>query len=154
MKVNVKRIPVDGETLTGSEPAAIMELDETGVLFEREIDYEFHAQIQGHALLVTGSLETPATLQCSRCLKTFQLPLRVKQFVVHKELTGEDFVDLTENIREDIILELPQRALCRPDCRGLCPVCGKDLNTGTCKCVPAHGDLRWHALDQIKLKTK
>jgi len=152
MKVNVKRIPADGESLSGSEPASIMELDEPDVRFEKEVKYDLFAQVQGNALLVTGNLLTPATLRCSRCLKTFAQPVHVGQFVFHHELTGEDFVDLTSNIREDIILELPQRALCRLDCKGLCPVCGKDLNEGECQCKGSRGDLRWHALDQIKLK--
>ena len=152
MKINVKRIPVDGETLTGDEPASIMELDEPDIRFQRPVQYSFFAQVQGNALLVTGKLRTPATLRCSRCLKTFDQPVRVDEFVFHQELGGEDFVDLTANIREDIILELPQRALCQPDCRGLCPVCGKDLNDGACGCKPARGDLRWQALDQIKLR--
>jgi uncharacterized protein len=91
-------------------------------------------------------------LRCSRCLKVFRQPLQINQFVFHQELKGEDFVDLTENLREDIILELPQRALCRQDCQGLCPVCGRDLNEGPCKCQVKPGDLRWHALDNIKLK--
>jgi uncharacterized protein len=152
MKVNVKRIPADGEMLEGAEPPSIMELAEADLAFEREITYQFHAQIQNNALLVTGRLETPVTLRCSRCLEPFALPLKVPSFVFHKELAGEDFVDLTENIREDIILELPQRALCQTDCKGLCPVCGVNLNKNTCQCQPARGDLRWHALDQIKLK--
>jgi uncharacterized protein len=152
MKINVKRVPVDGESLSGKEPATIMELDEPDVRFQREVAYDFFVQVQGSALLVTGKLCAPATLRCSRCLKSFEKPLRVDQFVFHQELGGEDFVDLTANIREDIILELPQRALCRADCRGLCLVCGNDLNEGPCQCKPARGDLRWHALDQIKLK--
>jgi uncharacterized protein len=152
MKINVKRIPADGESLSGGEPSSIMELDEPDIRFEREVAYQFFAQVQGNALLVTGKLQTAATLRCSRCLKTFELPLRVSQFVFHQELTGEDFVDLTANIREDIILEIPQRALCQSGCKGLCPVCGKDLNEETCRCKPSRGDLRWHALDQIKLK--
>lgn len=152
MKVNVKRIPVDGEQLQGDEPASIMELDESDVRFEGVIKYDLHAQIQGNALLVTGKLSTPATLRCSRCLKEFRQGVKVAQFVFHQELQGEDFVDLTENIREDIILELPQRALCQESCKGLCPVCGKDLNEGVCRCKRSVGDLRWHALDQIKLK--
>jgi uncharacterized protein len=152
MKINVKRIPADGESLGGSEPASIMELDEPDVRFEKEVKYDLFAQVQGNALLVTGKLLTPATLRCSRCLKTFAQPLHVEQFVFHHELTGEDFVDLTSNIREDIILELPQRALCRLDCKGLCPVCGEDLNEGACQCKASRRDLRWHALDQIKLK--
>ena len=152
MKVNVKRIPEDGEQLKGTEPPAILELDNDDVHFTRAIAYDFHAQIQNNALLVVGKLRTPATLRCGRCLKTFDWQVDVPQFVFHQELTGEDFVDLTANIREDIILELPQRALCRPDCRGLCVECGQDLNVKACRCKPARGDLRWQALDQIKLK--
>jgi uncharacterized protein len=138
--------------LQGSEPSSIMDLDEPDVHFEHDVEYDFFAQIQGGALLVTGSLQTPATVRCSRCLKTFELPLRVGQFVFHQELHGEDFVDLTASIREDIILELPQRALCDEDCKGLCPTCGQDLNERPCRCASSRGDLRWHALDQIKLK--
>jgi len=152
MKINVKRIPADGESLRGSEPASIMELDEPDVRFQHEVTYDFFVQVQGNALLATGKLQTPATLRCSRCLKVFEQPLQVGQFVFHQELGGEDFVDLTANIREDIILELPQRALCQSECKGLCPVCGEDLNEGACRCKPSRGDLRWHSLDQIKLK--
>ena len=84
----------------------------------------------------------------------FDLPLRVEQFVFHQELRGEDFVDLTANMREDIILELPQRVLCAEDCKGLCPHCGKDLNKGPCRCQPSEGNLRWHALDNLNLNLK
>jgi uncharacterized protein len=152
MKINVKRIPIEGETLRGTEPASIVELDEPDIRFKHDVEYDFHAQVQGDALLVTGTVETPATLRCSRCLTTFELPLRVNQFLFHQQLGAEDFIDLTPNIREDIILELPQRALCEPQCRGLCPTCGKNLNEGACQCEPSRGDLRWHALDQLKLK--
>ena len=154
MKINIKRIPPDGEALRGSDPASIMELEEPDTRFEHEVAYDLVAQMQGSALLVTGRLSTPATLQCSRCLRVFDLPLCVEQFVFHQELQGEDFVDLTANMREDIILALPQRALCAEDCRGLCPHCGKDLNKGPCRCKPSEGNLRWHALDNLNLKLK
>ncbi len=152
MKINVKRIPEDGETLRGTDPSSIMELDEPDARFEHDVEYDLLAQLQGNALLVTGRISTPATLRCSRCLRVFELPLKVEQFAFHQELKGEDFVDLTANMREDIILELPQRALCTEGCRGLCLHCGKDLNKGPCRCKPSEGDLRWHALDNLKLK--
>ena len=120
MKINVKRIPEDGETLRGTDPSSIMELDEPDARFEHDVEYDLLAQLQGNALLVTGRISTPATLRCSRCLRVFELPLKVEQFAFHQELKGEDFVDLTANMREDIILELPQRALCTEGCRGLC----------------------------------
>jgi len=151
MRINVKRIPPGGETLQGREPASIMDLEEPDIHFEHDVEYDFLAQVQGNALLVTGTLQTPATLRCSRCLRVFELPLRVGAFVFHQELHGEDFVDLTANIREDIILELPQRALCEVNCKGLCPNCGQDLNQGPCRCKRAQSDLRWRALDKIEL---
>ena len=152
MKVFLKRIPEGGEALQGSEPPTIMEMDEPDVHFTHEITYDLWAQIQGNALLVTGKLMTPAKLRCSRCLRECEQPLRVEQFVFHQELHGEDFVDLTANIREDIILELPQRALCDEACKGLCPQCGADLNKKKCRCQREPEDHRWHTLDQLKLK--
>jgi len=152
MKINIKRIPPEGEPLSGGEPASIIDLADPDTLFEKEIQYDLFAQIQGHALLVTGKLRMPVSLRCGRCLKMFERSLVVDQFVVHQELAGNDFVDLTDNIREDILLQLPQRALCRENCRGLCPRCGVDLNKTTCQCKPSEGNLSWHALDQIKLK--
>src|SRR5712671_156765 len=83
MKINVKRIPDEGETLTGAEPASIMELEEPDIRFLHEVKYDLLAQLQGSALLVTGQLRTPATLRCSRCLKTFEAPLRVSEFVFY-----------------------------------------------------------------------
>ncbi|MCX7887224.1 MAG: DUF177 domain-containing protein [Verrucomicrobiae bacterium] len=150
MKINVKQIPLGGEDLEGVEPPEIMELNAQDVSFANPVAYWLHAQLQGHSLLVTGRLQTEATLQCGRCLRIFQQVLTVTRFVYLQELTGEDFVDLTPRIREDILLELPQRALCRPDCKGLCPQCGKDLNEGTCNCRIVREDLRWQALDQLK----
>jgi uncharacterized protein len=152
MKVNVKRIPAGGEHLQGEIPATIIDWVDEDVAFLAQITYDLQAQIQNNALLVTGHLATPVRLRCSRCLNHFLQLLRVQAFVFHRELAGEDFVDLTENIREDILLELPQRALCRPDCPGLCPRCGTDLSAGACQCAPLRVDLRWHALDQLKLK--
>ena len=151
MKVNVRRISPQGEALLGREPASIVDLDEPNVRFLHEVEYDLLAQVQSNALLITGTLRTPATLRCSRCLHIFDQVLQVQQFVFHQDLHGEDFVDLTANIREDIILELPQRALCDPDCKGLCSRCGQNLNEGACQCMPSRDDLRWQTLDRLKL---
>jgi uncharacterized protein len=151
MKIYLKQIPAEGQQLSGSEPPSIMELDEPDTRFEQEIRYDLTAQVQGGALLVTGRLATTVALRCARCLKSFPSPLAVSDFVVHRELRGEDFVDLTSEMREDIILGLPQRALCDRECKGLCPNCGVDLNKGPCSCPASRGDRRWQALDGVKL---
>jgi uncharacterized protein len=54
-------------------------------------------------------------------------------------------------VRENILLEAPLAPLCRPDCAGLCPTCGIDLNSATCDCVTAVVDPRWEALSQLKV---
>lgn len=64
-------------------------------------------------------------------------------------LIGADFVlDLTEALRQYKVIEEPAKPLCRPDCRGLCPSCGQDLNQGPCRCPPQK-DSRWEALSKL-----
>ncbi len=151
MKILIKRIPHEGETFRGVDPAAIMDLDEPDVRFGRGIEFDLFVQIQGHELLVTGSLATVAILRCGRCLREFEYVIRVRQFVCLQPIEGADTVDLTPRIREDILLEIPQRALCNVNCKGLCPMCGQDRNKQSCDCKPPRGDLRWQALDQINI---
>ena len=66
------------------------------------------------------------------------------EFVLVEEMR----FDLDELVREDIILSLPARFVCRDDCKGLCPQCGKNLNEGSCSCK-AEGDPRLAALAQL-----
>jgi uncharacterized protein len=54
-------------------------------------------------------------------------------------------LDLRPAIREQWLVVAPAFALCREDCKGLCPTCGTDLNTGACDCAPAT-DSRWDAI--------
>lgn len=60
-------------------------------------------------------------------------------------------LDLTEMVREDVLLELPDTPLCGDDCAGLCPVCGIDRNESSCTCDGTVRDDRWAALDQLRL---
>lgn len=102
-----------------------------------------------HGILVTGSLHTAAEVECARCLDVKVVPV---DFAVEEEfhptvdvLTGvplfladegdpatlidaQHILDLTELVRQDALLNLPLYPVCRPNCRGLCPVCGENLN--------------------------
>ena len=57
--------------------------------------------------------------------------------------------NLDELMREDVLLELPTKFLCREDCRGICPVCGKNLNDGPCGCSPQIADARFDVLKNL-----
>jgi uncharacterized protein len=107
-------------------------------------------------LLVDGWVELTLELTCNRCLKEFELPMHVnfeEQFYPTVDVVSglplasfdedEIFpidahhqVDLTEAIRQNLLLALPMVAICQEDCKGLCPQCGHDLNLGPCECEP------------------
>jgi uncharacterized protein len=61
-----------------------------------------------------------------------------------------DHIDLEPMTREAVVLGLPLAPLCRPDCKGLCPTCGAELNRGPCGCPPPATDPRWAALDALR----
>jgi DUF177 domain-containing protein len=62
----------------------------------------------------------------------------------------DDSLQLTAWARDAVALALPEQILCRPDCAGLCPVCGKDLNVEPHTHEEEHGDPRWAALEQLR----
>jgi len=110
-------------------------------------------------LLATGTVEGAWDAPCRRCLVPVQGTLRV-DFQELFESTprdgesyalGHDRVDLEPLARESLILDLPLAPVCSEDCKGLCPACGADLNGGDCGCPPAAADVRWAALDVLRL---
>jgi uncharacterized protein len=60
-------------------------------------------------------------------------------------------IDVTPAVREELMLAAPRYVLCRDDCKGFCPQCGKDLNAGPCECAPAT-EARWQPLKALKDK--
>jgi len=130
-----------------------------------------HLKIEklGDEVLVKGELTTEVHLQCGRCLKDFQQTLSVPVEVVYHpaeelkreenyEITNEELdtdfytgeeLDLFNILKEQIELNLPMKPLCNDSCKGLCPSCGKNLNSGNCKCSVKDTDPRFAALKQL-----
>jgi uncharacterized protein len=112
-------------------------------------------------ILAEGQLHSQVQLECARCLTAFSQPIDSHleaQFGVppikpHEGLTFpigvNGILDLREALREQILLDLPMRPLCRPDCRGLCIECGKNLNEGPCDCVQDSVDPRLVRLKEL-----
>ncbi|MGQ9486652.1 MAG: YceD family protein [Armatimonadota bacterium] len=111
----------------------------------------------GDLLLVRGFLHTSVELECSRCLRPFEMPLQceVEEQVELRALSARPFehpqvtiipeegdtlfldgniLDLTELIRQMLLVSLPIKPLHDEECKGLCPTCGADLNEGECSC--------------------
>lgn len=119
----------------GEEDPSIIDLDDPLVVFSHPIAYRLRVNRVGNLLLIRGSLETKVSFACSCCLKNFTQTVRVAKFEREEEIgPDQEKIDLTEDIREDIILAIPVKPLCQADCRGICPLCGKELNDGECGC--------------------
>lgn len=110
-------------------------------------------------ILVSGTLEGTLSLRCARCIVEFERPFAVdvsEMFVPRPEEDTDDYpldvergeLALDQMVRDTLGVELPFSPLCRPDCQGLCPVCGGDRNLGECA-GHAEVDPRWAALDQL-----
>ena len=112
-------------------------------------------------LLAEGQLDTAIDGECVRCLTLFPLPLTVQlddlvfalPHAPHNDdvyrVSGDGWIHADLALREQILLNIPFRSLCRPDCRGLCSQCGEDLNNGTCDCQKQTGDPRLAALRDL-----
>ena len=120
------------------------------------LDWSASAERAGDEIRIAGSLKTLLELPCSRCLEPARITIN-KPFDLFFRQRDEDMFDEDEEVeleeadtrtafftgtqlsiadilREQILLALPMKALCTVDCKGLCPHCGTNLNSGTCNC--------------------
>jgi len=113
-----------------------------------------------------GTVETAVSGECRRCLVPVEAPVRAEiGALFSQERDAEDDpdtyplapdaieVDVTQAVREELMLVVPRFVQCREDCRGLCPRCGQDLNAGPCACPPVT-DARWGGLEALKGKLR
>jgi len=106
------------------------------------------------SFVLKGDLECILILQCSRCLKYFDYMIEVE---INDELDIEDIDDL-HNINifpllvSYIIIEIPIKPLHDENCKGLCPICGQNLNEGDCDCEVENIDPRLEKLKEFKQK--
>jgi uncharacterized protein len=121
---------------------------------------------------LVGTVKTILELPCSRCLEPYTLPVDQRfdlRYQPHALNTGEgereieeddlttafyenDEIDLGQLMREQFYLALPMKPLCGDDCKGLCPVCGTNLNRATCDCNRSWDDPRLGALKELRIK--
>ena len=143
------------------------------------IDFEFESRLRGEArawktgqsVVIQGSIQTVLRLQCVRCLKEFSSPISSAfdlTLLPTKEDSSEEEIELKEDdmessffeggeIRlselacEQVFLDMPTQPLCQEGCKGLCPVCGKDLNLDPCACQRDERESGFAALKKLKL---
>ncbi|MCQ2396859.1 MAG: DUF177 domain-containing protein, partial [Lentisphaeria bacterium] len=147
-------LPPEGLDLDGEVPAVELDLsDEERTWFTAPVAYHLHLEPinGGNDLLVRGRLRTSLESVCDRCETVFGWNIDTDDVCHEVENAFGTTVDLSESLREDILMSFPQQFLCRDDCMGLCPRCGANLNDGACGCPDGFpgDDLEnpWGALD-------
>ena len=135
IKINTCHISDYALSVEGLESAEILELPSGGGLSAGgEIHYKLSASMTGMDLLVTGTVELAVTAECGCCLDSFPMKLFVKDVChLYENAEGKE-IDVTDDIREDLLLALPIVFKCSPGCKGICPGCGANLNREKCTC--------------------
>ena len=150
--IDVARLDPEGEDYEGVLDDAVLEMDGELLRPFAGIRYELFVQQFGTELLVRGTLAQDFEAVCARCGVDFDFTTTVDDFTTSVEIDEKtEFVDLTDELRQSIILSLPSYPLCRQDCQGVCATCGKNLNEGPCTCTHEEQDSRWEALDALEL---
>ena len=150
LAIDVARLDRDGEAVEGVLDDAVLDLHDEYLRPFAGIRYRLSVQLVGRELLARGELEQDFEAVCSRCGADFDFTVTVPDFLASFETDEKtEIVDLTDELRQSIILALPTYPVCRADCRGVCPTCGKNLNEGPCACEHEERDGRWGALDAL-----
>ena len=135
MKIDINNIPLEGLTLEEKVSPSVLDLETDTVKFSGPIKIRAEVSRISNAVSVNLSLSGSTLLNCSRCLKEFNVALKKIPRLNYQVDKSEPIIDLDQDIREEIILDYPIKPLCNPDCKGLCPKCGKNLNEGGCSCA-------------------
>jgi uncharacterized protein len=181
MLIDIPRIPPEGLDLDEALEAASLHLEgEPGLALRPGGSLRGRVEIVDKGTVhVRGRLESTVEIECSRCLEPYPVALgqELDLFYLPRvagqddaqeeevELTDRDVVvgyydgehlDLGEVAREQILLGLPLKPLCREECRGLCPTCGANRNLSACGCPPPEepGDPRLEPLRKLVDKNR
>ncbi len=156
-----------GEELTQKGPLAVQGRAEVIEEHRGPKDIVSDIRLRG---AYKGLVEVP----CARCLEPVEIPAEGQFDLIFRPLgvdqgsserainTADTEIGYYQNgglaledvLREQVLLSLPVRTLCRQDCKGLCPRCGRDLNSESCTCETASSDPRWSALSELGSRLK
>ncbi len=152
MKVHILQIPPEGKHYEGEDPNSILDLNEENVRPVSPVHYSLDVGLSGGGLFATGEVGADIEFQCVNCLEHFTYPVRVQDFACQVELTGAETVDLTDPIREDILLALPAHPHCDWNGEKVCPgAFHQEKETASPEEPEAEKRDVWGALDQLKL---
>ena len=144
-----KALKLQGERLAFvlNVPAPVEEYEADMIGFIGDVTLQGHMTGIGDSVALDGELTAVLVSPCARCLEEARFDMKVpfdEIFVRQPDPDHPDAylfegseVDLTDLVVANIAMNLPMQFLCDEDCKGLCPMCGQNLNLGSCGCDPA-----------------
>ena len=170
MRIEVDRLKELGGRFSQLYEVGGLPLDDQDVVLAEPAEVHGRVRRSGNEVELRGEVRTRVQVGCSRCLKPVELPILAEfaeRFVPavswraeeQHELQAEDLnlavfdgpaIELDDLVREEILLAVPARVLCREDCKGLCPLCAIDRNAGNCRCEIVDADERWEGLKNLR----
>jgi uncharacterized protein len=178
MKINVERIQDKPFSLQAEEPVDVFPVlsrmqSEGECLFNGPVRSDITTVREYGQIRVTGRVSANITLVCARCLANYSTDID-SRFTIYfsKGLPQEAFeedetelgeqdlisaiysgdeIDLAHEIEEQVAMEVPLKPLCNDECKGLCPLCGTDLNQASCSCPSGQTNLKFSVLKDFKV---
>ncbi|MCI0418456.1 MAG: DUF177 domain-containing protein [Acidobacteria bacterium] len=170
MRIDVRELDLGPLALKGEILESELGFDPSEIRVLGRIVVDLTAERQVLEVRIRGRLTTDVGLPCSRCLESVQFPVATEfdqfyesnaehplhgEIALHERDTeigffSGDFIEVSDIVREQILLSLPMKPICREDCKGLCPHCGKNRNLSDCNCESVLVDPRLLQLLKIK----
>ena len=134
MKIYLNQIPKTGLSATEKVDASPYELDTVEVSVATPLELSYHMVLEEENVLIQMSIRCTTRLICSRCLGVYETPF-YKEVEWIQPVGKATLMDVTGDLREEILVEYPIKPLCQEGCKGICKGCGQNLNEVICHCV-------------------
>ena len=162
--IDIDRLPKEGLRLSRDFEFLSLDLVEENAVFLEPAHADLTVRLAGDEILVQGEVTARLSFVCARCLTPFEFPVASRFDLVYlpeeidglsEELTDEKIdqmfysgrqLDLRAVVLEQLNLTFPAKPLCRPDCEGICAVCGEIVRDAKCSCLVKESDTRWNKL--------
>lgn len=136
LKIKIKNIQSSGLKESLQVAARDLGLEDAGdIHFNHPVRVDFNLEKVSDMVLANVKVVAKFSTICGRCLEEVQEELKENLDLNFSINPRDEFIDLTEDIRQEMVMDVPVRVLCKQDCKGLCVHCGVNLNTEQCQCA-------------------
>jgi uncharacterized protein len=169
MRIDITALRQGPNCLDSSQDADSLGIPRDDAALAGPVKVSLELNVTGEDIRIDGGVSTVVEEECSRCLESYKRDLEAELHLYAigsrsrgarpepEDDQGEGMLihdgrqlDLSDEVRSAILLSIPMQPLCSPECKGLCPGCGANLNQGQCNCGHRAIDPRWKGLEKLR----